>query len=87
MREARKVASVVTEQGEEQKKGHSLEAQRDNNKVHFASLMDTCHLKKMRSWNLNFKKYKGWVVLRGDIVKDDSGSYAIFTDKVLLCLK
>ena len=27
------------------------------------------------------KKYKGRVVLRGDIVKDDSGSYAVFTEK------
>ena len=26
-------------------------------------------------------KYKGRVVLRGDIVKDDSGSYAVFTEK------
>ena len=25
------------------------------------------------------QKYKGRVVLRGDIVKDDSGSYAVFT--------
>ena len=29
----------------------------------------------------NFKKYKGRVVLRGDIVKDDSGSYAVFTEQ------
>ena len=27
------------------------------------------------------QKYKGRVVLRGDIVKDDSGSYAVFTEK------
>ena len=38
--------------------------------VHFASLMDICH-----------QKYKGRVVLRGDIVKDDSGSYAVFTEQ------
>ena len=29
-----------------------------------------------------FQKYKGRVVLRGDIVKDDSGSYAVFTEHV-----
>ena len=29
----------------------------------------------------NTKMYKGRVVLRGDIVKDDSGSYAVFTDQ------
>ena len=28
-----------------------------------------------------FQKYKGRVVLRGDIVKDDSGSYAVFTEQ------
>ena len=27
-----------------------------------------------------FQKYKGRIVLRGDIVKDDSGSYAVFTE-------
>ena len=27
------------------------------------------------------QKYKGQVVLRGDIVKDDSGSYAVFTEQ------
>ena len=27
------------------------------------------------------KRYKGRVVLRGDIVKDDSGSYAVFTSQ------
>ena len=26
-------------------------------------------------------KYRGPVVLRGDIVKDDSGSYAVFTEQ------
>ena len=28
-----------------------------------------------------YQKYKGRVVLRGDIVKDDSGSYAVFTEQ------
>ena len=28
-----------------------------------------------------FQKYKGRVVLRGDIVKDDSGVYAVFTEQ------
>ena len=28
-----------------------------------------------------FQKYKGRVVLRGDFVKDDSGSYAVFTEQ------
>ena len=46
--------------------------------MHFASLMDPCHLKNLE---LEFQKYKGRVVLRGDMVKDDSGSYAVFTEQ------
>ena len=47
-------------------------------KVHFASLMDICHLKNAEL-EAKHQKYKGRVVLRGDTVKDDSGSYAVFT--------
>ena len=35
----------------------------------------------MLNWRQSAKKYKGRVVLRGDNVKDDSGSYAIFTEQ------
>ena len=42
-------------------------------KVHFASLMDICHLKSAEL-EAKHQKYKGRVVLRCDIVKDDSGS-------------
>ena len=45
--------------------------------VHFASLMDICHLKNAE-FEAKHQKYKGRVVLRGDIVKDDSGSHAVF---------
>ena len=48
--------------------------------VHFPSLMDICHLKNAEL-EAKHQKYKGWVVLRGDIVKDDSGSYAVFTEQ------
>ena len=34
----------------------------------------------MMSWRQKHQKYKGRVVLRGDIVKDDSGSCAVFTE-------
>ena len=56
------------------------EARTKGAKVHFASLMDRCHL-KMLNWRQNTKTYKGRVVLRGDIVKDDSGSFAVFTEQ------
>ena len=49
-------------------------------KVHFASLMDICHLKNAEL-EAKHQKYKGRVVLRGDIVKDNSGSYAVFTEQ------
>ena len=48
--------------------------------VHFASLMDICHLKNAEL-ETKHQKYKGRVVLRGDIVEDDSGSYAVFTEQ------
>ena len=35
----------------------------------------------MLNWRQSTKKYKGRVVLRGDIVKDDSRSYAVFTEQ------
>ena len=47
--------------------------------VYFASLMDLCHLKNSEL-ELEYPKYKRTVVLRGDIVKDDSGAYAVFTE-------
>ena len=49
-------------------------------KVHFASLMDICHLKNAEL-EAKHQKYKGRFVLRGDSVKDDSGSYAVFTEQ------
>ena len=52
------------------------EARNKGRKVHFASLMDLCHLKKLEL-EPQYPKYKDRVVLRGDIVKDDSGSHAV----------
>ena len=49
-------------------------------KVHFASLMDICHLKNAEL-EAKHQKYKGRVVLRGDIVKNDLGSYAVSTEQ------
>ena len=54
------------------------EARKEGKTVHFASLIDLCHLKNSEL-EPQFQKYNGRVVLRGDIVKDDSGSYAVFT--------
>ena len=56
------------------------EARNEGRKVQFASLMDLCHLKNAEL-EAKHQKYKGRVVLRGDIVKDDPGSYAVFTEQ------
>ena len=49
------------------KKGVIEEARKKSRKVHFASVMDIVH--------------KGRAVFRGDIVQDESGSYAVFTER------
>ena len=56
------------------------EARTSGATVHFTSLTDICHLKNAEL-EAKHQKYKGRVVLRGDIVKDNSGSYAVFTEQ------
>ena len=56
------------------------EARTKGEKVHFASLMDICHLKNAEL-ETKHPKCKGRVAFQGDIVKDDSGSYAVFTEQ------
>ena len=51
--------------------------------AHFAPSTEICHLKNSELKPIFFlkKKTKGRVVLRGDFVKDDSGSYAVCTEQ------
>ena len=56
------------------------EARASGTTVHFASLMDICHLKNAEL-EAKHQKYKGRVVLRGDIVKDNSGAYAVYIEQ------
>ena len=56
------------------------EARTSGATVHFASLMDIRHLKNAEL-EAKHQKYKGRVVLRGDVVKDDPVSYAVFTEQ------
>ena len=42
--------------------------------------MDICHLKNAKL-EPKFQNDKGRIVLRGDIVKDDAGSYAVCTEQ------
>ena len=48
--------------------------------VHFGSLMDLCHLKNSQMGE-EFWSYKGRIVFRGDIVKDEDGQFAVFTEQ------
>ena len=77
MGHARKLASVAIEISEEQERrvsGSTKKVKRD----HVATLMGICHLKNAEFEPMH-RQYKGRVVLRGDIVEDESGSYAVFT--------
>ena len=56
------------------------EARTTGAKVHFASLMDVCHLKNAEL-DAKHQKFEGRVVLRGDIVKSDSGSHGVFHEQ------
>ena len=60
--------------------GMASEVIADAHTVLFASLVDVCHLRHSEL-EPQFQKYKGRVVLRGDIVVDDSGSHALFTEQ------
>ena len=64
------------------KKEVILEAQKEQRTVQFGTLMDICHLKN-EELEPKLQKWQGRVVLRGDIVKDDSGAHAVFTEQGL----
>ena len=80
MEEARNNPSLATGEGQEQEGGYSRSTKRQQESPH--CYMDG-HLssQKTRSWNPKLQKHKGRVVLRGDIVKDDSGACAVFTEQ------
>ena len=69
--------TILDEKPPDESTWFGAEARNEFRKVHFASLMDLCHLKNSEL-EPQFQKYIGRVVLRGDIVKDDSGSFAVF---------
>ena len=63
---SRKLASMADDQSKKLKDGHHR--------------VDLCHLKNSEL-EPKFQTYEGRVVLRGEIVQDDSGSYAVFTEQ------
>ena len=56
------------------------EARTNGAKVHFASLMDICHL-KMLNWKAKHPKIQRSSCTPRWYCKDDSGSYAVFTEQ------
>ena len=70
---------MASDESQEQKKVIQ-KAQKEGRTVHFATLIALFHLKNS-DLEQKFQKYKGLVVLRGDVVKDESGSYAVVTEQ------
>ena len=62
------------------KKDVIVETQKDRRTVHFATLIDICNFENAEL-EPKHQKYRGRVALRGDIVKDDIGAYAVFTEQ------
>jgi hypothetical protein len=48
--------------------------------VHFGQLMDLCHIKNSQMGE-EFWSYKGRIVFRGDLTKDEDGQFAVFTEQ------
>ena len=49
-------------------------------KYHFGSLCELCHLKNAEMEE-HLQSYKGRVIFRGDIVRDEDGIYAVFSEQ------
>ena len=56
------------------------EALKNKRPVHFGSLMDLCHIKNSQLGK-EFWTYKGRIVFRCDIVKDETGQFPVFTEQ------
>ena len=80
MEEARDNSSIGFGKKGKSKKEVILEAQRVKKKVHFSTLMDTCHLKKC-GVRTQIAEVHRQSRAPGDIVKDDSGACSVFTEQ------
>ena len=68
MGELEKNTGMTADESQKQKREVIEEARNKSRKVHFASLMDLCHLVHSEL-EPRYQKYKGKNVLRGDIFK------------------
>ena len=71
--------SLAVGENEQQESCYSDSSKREKESP-LCYVEDICHLKNAEL-ELKFQKYKGRVVLRGDVVNDDSGAYAVFTER------
>ena len=78
MRNTRENTGMAADESQKQKEVIA-ESRKEGKTVLFASFMDICHLKNSEL-EPKRRTYKGRVEFRGDIVKDDSGSCAVFTE-------
>ena len=80
MEKARDNSSMGLGKSQEQKGGYSGSAKRQNESP---LCFSDGHMSPQKNAGLEPKlqKYKGRVVLRGDIVKNDSGAFAVFTEQ------
>ena len=81
MEEARNMATMALDKMKS-KREVFREARTENKKVHFATWMDICHLQNAEL-ELKHQKYRGRVVLRGDMVKTTLAFSPYFANKVL----
>ena len=77
---ARDDPSLAVGQSQEQKGGYPGSTKRQKRKSTLPHWW-TCVISRMRELEPTLHKYKSSVVLRGDIVKDDSGAYAFFSEQ------
>ena len=66
--------------GKSKKKPRKSQDKAKKKKVHFGALMELCHIKhsELQAW---LQRYKGRIVFRGDNVKDEEGSFAVFSEQ------
>ena len=75
---ARNLVVMANDQSQEQKSRSSKRHRKKGGQIIFLHCW-TCAIPKTRSWNICSRSTKDVVVLWGDIVKDDSSSYAALT--------
>ena len=56
------------------------EARKENRSVHLGQVMQLCH-EKHSELQKAVREFKGRIVFRGDIVRDESGCFAVFSEQ------